>query len=443
MKTARISRRQFLQQSTATGALLLSITPARAAAAAEKPTWVSTDGPNQPTGTGKGIFPGRVAWDYEPGAALWNSRGAWWSDPNNNQAVIDGMFSKTIRCVAGQNQDREAWNRLFHSFNKRRGKADAGYVLGEKIAIKINENNTASHADTDEINASPQMVLALLKQLVNEAGVPQPNITLFDASRFITDNVYRKCQSQFPDVVFVDNPGGDGRVKATYKADAIRYSMDCRLAKGLATCLVEANYVIDFAILKGHVGQGVTLCAKNFYGATSIASDWHKNAHDYFEAKRDGSPSYMAFADFLGHKDMGGKTLLFVIDALYGCKVVNGQPGPRWNMPPFNGRWPSSLFVSEDGVALDSVALDFFRSEWPEGQDLAYADAYLHEAALANHPPSGAVYDPERDGTGCGSLGVHEHWNNPIAKAYSRNLGKAAGIELVAVHEKTGKQNSA
>src|SRR5208282_1260892 len=247
------------------------------------------------------------------------------------------------------------------------------------------------------------------------------------------------CQSQFPDVVFVDNPGGDGRVKATYKADAIRYSMDCRLAKGLATCLVEANYVIDFAILKGHVGQGVTLCAKNFYGATSIASDWHKNAHDYFEAKRDGSPSYMAFADFLGHKDMGGKTLLFVIDALYGCKVVNGQPGPRWNMPPFNGRWPSSLFVSEDGVALDSVALDFFRSEWPEGQDLAYADAYLHEAALANHPPSGAVYDPERDGTGCGSLGVHEHWNNPIAKAYSRNLGKAAGIELVAVHEKTGK----
>jgi uncharacterized protein (DUF362 family) len=418
---------------------ILTVTPARAADAAEKPTWVSTDGPNQPMGAGKGIFPGRVAWDYEPEAALWNSTGAWWSDANNNQAVIDGMFSKTIRCVAGQNKDNEAWKRLFHSFNKRQGKGDAGYASAEKVAIKINENNTASHADTDEINASPQMVLALLKQLVNEAGVPQTNITVFDASRFITDNVFNKCHSQFPGVVYVDNTGGDGRLKAAYQPDAIRYSVDCRLAKGLATCLVQANYVIDFAILKGHVGQGVTLCAKNFYGATSIASDWHKNAHDYFGAKRDGSPSYMAFTDFLGHKDMGGKTLLFVMDALYGCKVVNGPPGPKWNMPPFNGRWPSSLFVSEDGVALDSVALDFFRSEWPSGQDLAYADAYLHEAALANHPPSGTVYDPERDGTRCESLGVHEHWNNATDKAYSRNLGKGTGIELVAVREKSGK----
>jgi hypothetical protein len=27
---------------------------------------------------------------------------------------------------------------------------------------------------------------------------------------------------------------------------------------------------------------------------------------------------------------------------------------------------------------------------------------------------------------------VHEHWNNPKDKQYSRNLGKKDGIELVA-----------
>jgi uncharacterized protein (DUF362 family) len=430
------TRRQFIASCSAATAGF-ALLPARSLA--EQPTWVSTDGPNQPMGTGKGVFPGRVAWHYDPGAARWDSTGAWWSDANNDQAAIERMFSKTICCVAGQEKDKEAWERLFQSFNQRHGKGNAGYASGEKIAIKINENNTSSHADTEEINASPQMVAALLKQLVNEAGVPQTNITVFDASRFITDNVFNKCHSQFPDVVYVDNIGGDGRVKVTYQPEAIRYSVDCKLAKGLATCLVQANYVIDFAILKGHVGQGVTLCAKNFYGATSIASDWHKNAHDYFQAKRDGSPIYVAFTDFLAHKDLGGKTLLFVLDALYGCKVVNGPPGPKWNMPPFNGRWLSSLFVSEDGVALDSVALDFFRSEWPSGQDLAYADTYLHEAALANHPLSGTVYDPERNGARCGSLGVHEHWNNAAEKAYSRNLGKGVGIELVAVHKKSGK----
>ena len=29
------------------------------------------------------------------------------------------------------------------------------------------------------------------------------------------------------------------------------------------------------------------------------------------------------------------------------------------------------------------------------------------------------------------SLGVHEHWNNPTDKQYSRNLGTGEGIELV------------
>ncbi|HWH69940.1 MAG TPA: DUF362 domain-containing protein, partial [Candidatus Sulfotelmatobacter sp.] len=399
---------------------------------------LSTDGPNSPMGTGKGLYPGRVAWIHDPTAALWNSAGNWWADTFNNQAAIDQMVSKTIRCVAGQNTDAAAWDCLFHSFNKRTGKGDVGYAPGEKIAIKINENNTSSHADSTEINASPHMVLALLKELINQAGVAQSNITVFDASRFITDNLYNKCHGQFPGVVFVDNIGGGGRVKTTYQTNAILYSVSCNLAKGLATCVVQANYVIDMAVLKGHVGQGITLCGKNFYGSTSIASDWTKNSHDYFSPKSDGSPTYVAFTDFLGHKDLGGKTLLFMIDALYGCKVVNGPPGPKWNLSPFSGRWPSSLFVSEDGVAVDSVALDFFRSEWATAGDLNYCDTYLHEAALANNPPSHTFYDPERDGIRCPSLGVHEHWNNASTKAYSRNLGKNAGIELVALHSVAG-----
>ena len=47
------------------------------------------------------------------------------------------------------------------------------------------------------------------------------------------------------------------------------------------------------------------------------------------------------------------------------------------------------------------------------------------------NPPSGTVYDPEGDGTRLASLGVHEHWNNPTDKQYSRNLGTGNGIELV------------
>ncbi|MBM4027972.1 MAG: hypothetical protein FJ280_21630, partial [Planctomycetes bacterium] len=58
---------------------------------------------------------------------------------------------------------------------------------------------------------------------------------------------------------------------------------------------------------------------------------------------------------------------------------------------------------------------------------------YLHEAAPANQPPSGTKYDPEGDGTTLASMGVHEHWNNPKDRQYSRNLGTGKGIELVTI----------
>ena len=57
---------------------------------------------------------------------------------------------------------------------------------------------------------------------------------------------------------------------------------------------------------------------------------------------------------------------------------------------------------------------------------------YLHEAALASAPPSGAAY---RDGAGnpVESLGVHEHWNNSVERLYSRDRGESEGIELVRI----------
>ena len=213
----------------------------------------------------------------------------------------------------------------------------------------------------------------------------------------------------------------------------IPFSITSRNASGLDTTVIDAAYLIDVALLKGHVSSGVTLCAKNLFGATSINPDWHKNAHDGFPHNLDGSPSYSAFVDFLGHKDLGEKTVLFLLDGLYGSDNADGPPRSKWKTHPFNDAWPSSIFMSLDGVAIDSVGLDFLTSEWTDLPDIANADNYLREAALANDPPSKTFYDPERDGIRCRSLGVFEHWNNGTEKKYSRNLGKERGIELFRV----------
>jgi hypothetical protein len=392
---------------------------------------------NSPIGIGHGIFPGRVTWVFDPKVATWDgSNKYWWDEKSTSQVEADKMLKNVLKSLSGKENEARAWDALFRNFNSEKKKATAGYTLNQKIAVKINQNNTKSHADTTGLDGTPQLIYALIASLTKEAGVPQKNITIFDASRFITDNIFNKCHKDFPEVLFVDNEGGNGRIKSTYVDKAISYSVDNgKLATGLATCAVEADYLINIALLKGHIGQGVTLCGKNFYGATSIDRSWRKNAHDNFNQDPQGKDKYMTFTDFLGHKDLGGKTLLFLIDGFYGARSQDGPPllKDKWRMAPFNNRWCSSLFASQDGVAVDAVGIDFLRAEWPDLADIAYTEKYLVEAALADNPPSKTVYDPERDGKRLKSLGIMEHWNNATDKKYSRNLGKNYGIELVYI----------
>jgi hypothetical protein len=401
------------------------------AGARDLETWYR---PNVPLGVARGIFPGRVAWGHSPGIASWDGETAfWWEDRFNDQEGTGRLLARTLTALTGEQDEREAWDALFTHFNRVEHNREGGYAPGEKIAVKINMNNTSSHSDNNQINANPQLVLCLLESLVHIAGVPQENITVADPSRFITDNIFDKCHAAFPGVIFVDHVGGDGRTKATFQENGFIYSYDFEgMTRGLATCFTEADYVINMALMKGHVGQGVTLNSKNFFGCLDIETDWRKNTHcSGFSQSREGKRQYSVFPDFMGHKDLGGKTMLFLIDGIYGNKFVEGVPGSRWALEPFGNLWPQCLFASQDGVAIESVVLDFALAEWPDAPEMMYSDYAMEEMALAGNPPSGAVYDPERDGTILSSLGVTEHWNNPADKQYSRNLGTGEGIELV------------
>lgn len=389
---------------------------------------------NVPLGVAKGIFPGRVSWGHNQKIASWDMKtGFWWEDRFNNQVETDKLLSQTLFGLTNTKNEKKSWNALFRFFNKTKVIGASGYQKGQKVAIKINMNNTNSHENTNEINANPQLILSLLKSLVNEAGVAPENITVADPSRFITNNIYEKCHAIYPNVHYVDHNGGDGREKSTFVANAIPYSVDNgKVATGLATCMIEADYIINLALMKGHVSQGVTLCAKNYFGCTSIEDDWRKNAHSSgFSQSQKGDYRYSVYPDYLGHKDLGAKTMLFLIDGIYSHKFVAGVPAFKWNLAPFNGNWPCSLFASQDGVAIDAVVLDFALTEWPDAPDMMYSDYSVNESALADNPPSGTKYDPERDGTTLKSLGTSEHWNNAFDKKYSRNLKIGNGIELI------------
>ena len=376
---------------------------------------MTNDVVNNPLGAGKGVYPGRVAWIHSPGVATWDGQTGFWYEAGwNDQSKADAMVKEGIMTLAGKNNVKAAWKALFRNFNETHARGGKGYSRGEKIAIKLNMNNTFGYVDNEELNSSPYVTLALLRSLVYDAGVPQDCITVSEPSRYITDALYNLCHSEFPDVRYVDNVGEQGRIKCEFYDNAIPFTPGKgENQKGLAKCIVDADYVINSALLKIHTGPGVTLTGKNWYGATSLDKEWRKNSHNgVSQDKRNGIPKYSSQVDFIGHKDLGGKCLLFLIDGTYGSRDVNGKPDPKWQKAPFNGEWACSLIMSQDPLAGDSVGLDILANEWPEVGSLSFCDLYLVEAASLPNPPSGTVYDPEADGKPLDApLGLTEHWN--------------------------------
>ena len=369
--------------------------------------------PNEPIGEGRGIHPGRVAWIHAPGVAKWDGKtGLWVEDRWNDQQKADAMVAEAVMQLTGEPTAKKAWRALFRHFNKTHGRGNRGYKRGESIAVKLNLNNAITHHDTIELNSSPFVTLALVRSMVSDGGVRQQDIVLCEPSRAITDSIYYKVHREFPLVRMIDNIGGDGREKCEYYPEQIVYSVDNgKMARGLAKCIVDADYLINSALLKTHSGPGVTLTTKNWYGATDINLLWRQNAHNNVsQDKRHGKPGYKTFVDWLSHKDMGQKALLFLIDGTYGSRDVNGAPNPKWMKEPFNGDWACSIIVSQDEVACDAVGMDIIIGEWPEFQSLNYCDEYLREAASLPNAPSGTVY--KQQGKPLQQpLGLFEHWN--------------------------------
>jgi hypothetical protein len=452
-----------------------------AALKSNKEIFEPTDKPNAPIGVGKGIFPGRVVWYYDPDATNWNgvsgssdasgnkgatsinAKGYWFSEGNIIQSEVDKMISQSLCELTHKNSDEKAWDAIFKYFNKTHQKGEINYQQGEKIAVKINLNTSEGDGTMSDANcSSPQMVLGLLRQLVNKAKVPAEFITFYDVTRKVPSAISNLCRKEFPQVNFVDPQGGDGILKAIADKNCqLIFSQELVLEPlanpafptYLPSCITEAQYLINLANLKAHSLAGVTLCAKNHLGSIIAPNSGDLQAaqasgiHPYLAVRNSDDcimrpmKSYNVLVDLIGEKHLGGNTLLFLVDGLYAARSQGDvlDAGCKWKSAPFNGNWTSSFFASLDNVAIESVCLDFLRSEQAVSDDMinvtGTVDNYLHESALAGNPPSGTFYHPNGS-TRLESLGVHEHWNNANDKKYSRNLGTGTGIELISIIDK-------
>ncbi|MDD4991763.1 MAG: DUF362 domain-containing protein [Paludibacter sp.] len=434
---------------------------------------------NKPVGVARGIFPGRVVMARNPEATRWAGNwrlreDQWWLDKNTDIDKVCELLSVTLQKITGGRNDNEAWDKIFKYYNKNtRGLNNLGYKPTETVAVKINLNNSSGNKADNLTDATPQMVLAMVRQLVHNAHVPQNKIIVYDARRTIAPAILTEVWKEFKDVRFVQereaapdqpiNPayGNHQGIEMSDWKEGVAYSFGTyNEAKQIPRQIIEATYLVNLALLKVHsypynymegMGEGetaFTLSAKNHFGSIRAPWELHNKINPTREATKN---AYSPLVDLAASPNLGGKTILFILDGLYSGRKWHSYP-IHFPNPPFNNKttpyenpeWPACVLASLDEVAIESVGIDILQAQAKNNTEPTYhnvprilirdnADDFLFEMATPDHAPSGIKY--MQNGKPVKSLGVHEHWDNDLTMRYSRNLNPKSGkgIEFIYI----------
>ena len=303
---------------------------------------------NQPVGNARGIYPGRVVMTRDGDVCRWKGRwdvedDQWFLPENTDLEGVCRMMSVTLQRLTGTKSDRKAWRKIFEYYHWQRfGVKKGGYQPGETVAVKVNVNNAkAREKQSNMSDEAPQMIMAMVRQLVNGAGVRPEDILIFDARRPFAPEILNLVWGEYPDVVFIqDDPGirdyqpvnpktGDySKLQKPKWKKCIEFSHGkFDGAQLIPEQVYNATYLVNLAMLKlhsypynymegGDEGQtAVTMTAKNHAG--SVRAPWEM--HHFLNTQQDGKPhAYSPLVDLNASPNLGAKTILYMLDGLYG-----------------------------------------------------------------------------------------------------------------------------
>jgi hypothetical protein len=333
--------------------------------------------------------PGRVVHIRNAAATSWTGETDYWN--YLNQTTIDSMLDQGLLELTGATSVVEAWQQLIPD-----------YQTGQKIAIKVNFNNSRLCGSTVAvIDALMEPVNAVAKGLI-AMGVAPSDICVYDAVRALPNRFVGKA---LYGMTFYDGWWeGVCRTEAGF-SDLDETQVQFYPPVGVVmpeehvtNVLMNATYLINMPIMKGsHPYAGVTLGFKNHFGSISTCS----GLHDYINV-RYAPPAYRTdynpLVDLLGSPLIGGKTVLTIGDGLFAARHFAQAPVP-WTT--FDGQLPNSLFFATDPVAVDCLMHDLLMAE-PDTSVPAGSNNYLRLAGEA----------------GLGVFEAGDPWQEPFGSGY-------------------------
>jgi hypothetical protein len=301
-------------------------------------------------------YPGKVVHIHSQDATRWAGESSFWDYVD--QDVVTQMVNRGLMELTGRGTPTDAWRSLLPA-----------YQPGEKIAIKVNLNNTRTCDSTNSsIDALIQPVNAVVDGLV-QIGVSAADICVFDAVRAVPD---RLVDGEAHGVTFFDGIDGNWHLTTPCRTPAeFTYVPETRIQfhhplgdvmpeVHVTDVVMNATYLINMPIMKGSHGYaGVTLGAKNYFGSLDFCSRIHDHVNVVWRlpAYRD---DYNPLVDLIRSPLLGGKTVLTVGDGLFAARDFQQPPEP-W--VTFGDKVPNSLFFAKDPVSIDCVMHDLLAAE--------------------------------------------------------------------------------
>lgn len=302
----------------------------------------------------------RVVHVHASSATFWDFQTGWYGD-YVNQDVVYRMVDQGLMQLTGTSTRAAAWQALIPH-----------YVLGQRVAIKVNLNCARSVDDSDNsIDALIEVVNGIVRGLKG-IGVAESDIWVYDAVRPIPDRFRDGCH--FPGIQF---SGSDFNSQGFSDLKTVTFEPPPDASpighQRISNVLANAEYLINVPIMKKHGGAGVTLSFKNHFGSV----DDCRALHPYVGlSSSEYRSDYNPMVDMLRNPHFAGSTVLTIGDGIYGSRGNQSSvPGP-W--VTFDNEAPNSLFFSQDPVAMDCVMYDFLEAE---AEVEPGADDYLKLAA--------------------------------------------------------------
>jgi uncharacterized protein (DUF362 family)/GNAT superfamily N-acetyltransferase len=339
-------------------------------------------------GNGVASFSPRVLQAYHPDICSWGYAEGDYTESIDYEAV-KRMLTAGLVAFTGAADAASAWNKLIQPYSR-----------GDRIVIKPNLNNTTI-GYSRAIMTSPQVIRALVESLL-EAGYPPEDITIYDVtayrdqaatSRFVelgVATVFLNPRPGFFDKVAARAHSGPAApdTKASIHmrkpvVDQSGKSVRCYMPKVLS----QARHMINVPVFKAHQFVLQSSALKNHFGTVRFSN---RNTHPVI---LHGPHIDWHIADINANEHIRNKTRLILVDGLLGAGCFSRDEYNRmptgWHTLP-SGKTPSSLYFSQDPVAVESVLADLIMEEQRALGYEPYSHEYLHVA--------------ENRGLGC-----HEH----------------------------------